>query len=192
MRAGGRKSIPAGARVPRRKFASTAASAQDGSGEAALPAQPQHTPASRCAPDKLAGSSQPPPTSTGSSAQLTVAAGHAANERSPGYDSSGCPDGGPAGVPPGSSSPTGDAARQVQCGPLHTRSNHVPATAPYSLAETLADLLHMAARLLKLGGRLVFFIPSPPGSEPAFVPSHPALQLVANSEQARAGSQADM
>jgi tRNA (guanine10-N2)-methyltransferase len=37
--------------------------------------------------------------------------------------------------------------------------DHFPHTDPYTLAECLADLLESAARLLRLGGRLVYFLP---------------------------------
>ena len=37
---------------------------------------------------------------------------------------------------------------------------HFPVTEPYLMGECLRDLLHSAARLLRLGGRLCFFIPA--------------------------------
>lgn len=37
--------------------------------------------------------------------------------------------------------------------------DHFPHTDPYTLAECLADLLESAARMLRLGGRLVYFLP---------------------------------
>ena len=37
--------------------------------------------------------------------------------------------------------------------------DHFPHTDPYTLAECLADLLESAARLLRVGGRLVYFLP---------------------------------
>lgn len=40
---------------------------------------------------------------------------------------------------------------------------HIPSTDPYSFEECLKDLLHLAAKHLKLGARLVFFLPSAPG-----------------------------
>ncbi len=50
--------------------------------------------------------------------------------------------------------------------------------------ECLRDLLHMSAKLLRLGGRLVYFLPAAPEVyREEEVPQHPALQLVANSEQ---------
>ncbi|BBN04731.1 tRNA (guanine10-N2)-methyltransferase [Marchantia polymorpha subsp. ruderalis] len=64
------------------------------------------------------------------------------------------------------------------------RKDHIPSTAPYTLAECLHDLLDMAARLLVIGGRLVFFYPAPRdecGDD--FLPKHPCFTLIANSEQ---------
>ncbi|KAI4966793.1 hypothetical protein ZWY2020_035997 [Hordeum vulgare] len=43
--------------------------------------------------------------------------------------------------------------------PDEKRENHIPSTAPYSLAECVHDLLLLAARMLVIGGRLVFFYP---------------------------------
>lgn len=39
---------------------------------------------------------------------------------------------------------------------------HFPSTAPYALGECLLDLLEMAARRLRRGGRLVYFLPVRP------------------------------
>lgn len=40
---------------------------------------------------------------------------------------------------------------------------HIPSTDPYPFEECLKDLLHLAAKHLKLEARLVFFLPSAPG-----------------------------
>ncbi|KAG2487107.1 hypothetical protein HYH03_014220 [Edaphochlamys debaryana] len=65
------------------------------------------------------------------------------------------------------------------------RATYIPATQPYTLGECLRDLLELAAQLLVPGGRLVYFLPATPDTyDPATeVPAHPALELVANSEQ---------
>eukprot|EP00887_Chlorella_sp_A99_P004084 scaffold23.g4084.t1 len=64
------------------------------------------------------------------------------------------------------------------------RQTHISSTDPYTLGECLRDLVGLAAWLLVPGGRLVFFCPAAEGyyceSE---LPTHPAMQLVANSEQ---------
>ncbi len=50
--------------------------------------------------------------------------------------------------------------------------------------ECLRDLLDMSAKLLRLGGRLVYFMPAAPEVyKEKEIPRHPALRLVANSEQ---------
>eukprot|EP00891_Asterochloris_glomerata_P003993 jgi/Astpho2/3993/e_gw1.00063.101.1_t len=65
---------------------------------------------------------------------------------------------------------------------------HFPVTEPYLMGECLRDLLDSAARLLRLGGRLSFFIPA---SEETYdedqIPTHPALALVSNCEQILGG-----
>ncbi|GAX79848.1 hypothetical protein CEUSTIGMA_g7288.t1 [Chlamydomonas eustigma] len=67
---------------------------------------------------------------------------------------------------------------------IRNRENHIIATAPYTLGECLRDLLDLAARLLVVGGRLVYFFPSAPETyREDEIPAHPALQLVYNVEQ---------
>lgn len=62
--------------------------------------------------------------------------------------------------------------------------SYIPSTDPYTLAECLHDLLDAAARLLRPGGRLAYFMPSAPGFYfEEEVPRHPALGMVANCEQ---------
>ena len=52
---------------------------------------------------------------------------------------------------------------------------------PYTLGECLRDLLDLSARLLVVGGRLVYFLPATPETYcEEEVPGHPALRLVAN------------
>ena len=54
----------------------------------------------------------------------------------------------------------------------------------HDAGECLRDLLHMSAKLLRPAGRLVYFLPAAPEVyREEEVPQHPALQLVANSEQ---------
>eukprot|EP00899_Mesostigma_viride_P017123 jgi/Mesvir1/25411/Mv01444-RA.1 len=43
--------------------------------------------------------------------------------------------------------------------PPEMRADHIPSTAPYLMEECLFDLLETAARGLRLGGRLVYFLP---------------------------------
>lgn len=50
--------------------------------------------------------------------------------------------------------------------------------------ECLRDLLDLSARLLRVGGRLVYFLPTAPEVyREEEVPRHPALRQVSNSEQ---------
>ncbi|GLI63539.1 hypothetical protein VaNZ11_006528 [Volvox africanus] len=67
---------------------------------------------------------------------------------------------------------------------IRDRDTYIPSTQPYTLGECLRDLLDLSARLLVVGGRLVYFLPATPGTyDEADIPQHPALKLVANSEQ---------
>ncbi|KAG7626655.1 putative tRNA (guanine(10)-N(2))-methyltransferase [Arabidopsis thaliana] len=69
--------------------------------------------------------------------------------------------------------------------PDDKRTDHIPSTGAYSLVECVHDLLHLAARMLVMKGRLVFFFPvlrDETGSEVKF-PEHPCFKLVAVSEQ---------
>ncbi|PIN06157.1 putative RNA methylase [Handroanthus impetiginosus] len=69
--------------------------------------------------------------------------------------------------------------------PDDKRTDHIPSTAPYSLAECVHDLLDVAARMLIMGGRLVYFYPvlrEDDSPEPTF-PEHPCFKLIATCEQ---------
>ncbi|KAF9610233.1 hypothetical protein IFM89_021426 [Coptis chinensis] len=61
--------------------------------------------------------------------------------------------------------------------PDDKRLDHVPSTAPYSLAECIHDLFELAARMLVMGGRLVFFYPvlREDGSTDTHFPEHPCF-----------------
>ncbi|KDD76297.1 hypothetical protein H632_c279p2 [Helicosporidium sp. ATCC 50920] len=64
------------------------------------------------------------------------------------------------------------------------RQSHYVSTDAYPLGECLADLLESSARLLRVGGRLVYFLPAMAGYyDPAEIPTHPMLRMVSNSEQ---------
>ncbi|KAJ2779491.1 hypothetical protein H4R18_003972 [Coemansia javaensis] len=59
-----------------------------------------------------------------------------------------------------------------------------PPTVPYEMSDVIRDLLDFATDKLVVGGRLVYWLPTVADEyEPADVPQHPALRLVANSEQ---------
>jgi tRNA (guanine10-N2)-methyltransferase len=53
---------------------------------------------------------------------------------------------------------------------------------PYGLGECLQDLLEFAARMLVIGGRLVYFMPATPDTyRQEDIPTHPMLRLLYNS-----------
>ncbi|KAJ3675521.1 hypothetical protein LUZ60_004563 [Juncus effusus] len=64
------------------------------------------------------------------------------------------------------------------------RVDHIPSTAPYSLTECVHDLLDLSAKMLKIGGRLVFFFPIlREEAEKTELPKHSCFELVSESEQ---------
>ncbi|KAK3012188.1 hypothetical protein RJ639_010883 [Escallonia herrerae] len=69
--------------------------------------------------------------------------------------------------------------------PEDKRTDHIPSTAAYSLAECVHDLLDLAARMLVIGGRLVYFYPvlRDNDSIDTNFPEHPCFELVAACEQ---------
>ncbi|KAL6964325.1 tRNA (guanine(10)-N(2))-methyltransferase [Sarracenia purpurea var. burkii] len=69
--------------------------------------------------------------------------------------------------------------------PDDKRTDHIPSTAPYSLAECVHDLLDLAARMLVMGGRLVFFYPvlREEDTIDTNIPNHPCFKLIAACEQ---------
>lgn len=69
--------------------------------------------------------------------------------------------------------------------PYDKRTDHIPSTASYSLAECVNDLLDLAAKMIVMGGRLVYFYPvlRENDSISTDYPKHPCFELVAASEQ---------
>ncbi|KAH7288295.1 hypothetical protein KP509_31G020800 [Ceratopteris richardii] len=68
--------------------------------------------------------------------------------------------------------------------PEEKRKDHIPSTAPYMFAECVHDLLDIAARLLVMNGRLVFFYPVARGEcYEDLYPKHECFTLIASSEQ---------
>ncbi|KAJ2759976.1 hypothetical protein H4S06_001963 [Coemansia sp. BCRC 34490] len=66
----------------------------------------------------------------------------------------------------------------------YKRSDYYPPTVAYEMSAVVSDLLAFAAERLVVGGRLVYWLPTVADEyEPEDVPLHPALRLVANSEQ---------
>ena len=91
-----------------------------------------------------------------------------------------------AGGKAGPETPRGRVCPPV---PEQFKSDHIPSTVPYPFSECMDDLMDGAARLLEVGGRLAFFMPCAADAEDAKTagadetPSHPALRLVARSDQ---------
>ncbi|KAG9151847.1 hypothetical protein Leryth_002115 [Lithospermum erythrorhizon] len=69
--------------------------------------------------------------------------------------------------------------------PDNLRTGHIPSTASYSLVECVHDLLDLAARMLVMDGRLVYFYPKVRDDDSIIskFPEHPCFKLVAVSEQ---------
>lgn len=63
------------------------------------------------------------------------------------------------------------------------RHDHIPTTQGYDVNEVMLDLLHTAAKLLVIGGRLSYLIPTPYAFTANDLPKHPCLELVALCEQ---------
>ena len=62
--------------------------------------------------------------------------------------------------------------------------DHIPQTQPYGGAAVMRDLLDLAARTLRVGGRLVYLLPCMRAEySEDDLPAHPCLEQVANSEQ---------
>eukprot|EP00735_Rhodelphis_limneticus_P011545 TRINITY_DN4658_c0_g1::TRINITY_DN4658_c0_g1_i1::g.19547::m.19547 TRINITY_DN4658_c0_g1::TRINITY_DN4658_c0_g1_i1::g.19547 ORF type:complete len:513 (+),score=88.09,sp/Q5R962/TRM11_PONAB/32.91/4e-80,UPF0020/PF01170.13/2.8e-10,Methyltransf_26/PF13659.1/3.9e-08,N6_N4_Mtase/PF01555.13/1.1,N6_N4_Mtase/PF01555.13/75,N6_Mtase/PF02384.11/0.49 TRINITY_DN4658_c0_g1_i1:175-1539(+) len=60
---------------------------------------------------------------------------------------------------------------------------HIPQTKQYSIPDSILALVSFAASHLRIGGRLVFWLPVTPTYTDNDVPRHPAMQLIANSLQ---------
>ncbi|KAI7855545.1 S-adenosyl-L-methionine-dependent methyltransferase [Circinella umbellata] len=68
--------------------------------------------------------------------------------------------------------------------PMHVREDYYPPTKPYEMSEVLADLLNFAAEHLRVGGRLVYWLPTVVEEySSADLPKHPSMTLISNSEQ---------
>lgn len=72
------------------------------------------------------------------------------------------------------------------CGqvPVDIKGIKAPKTVDYELAELVVDLLEFSAKFLRIGGRLVYWLPviNDDFSDEA-IPKHPALRLIADSSQ---------
>lgn len=61
--------------------------------------------------------------------------------------------------------------------------HYLPACMPYSVVELLTDLLNFAAKVLVMGGRLVFWLPTTNDFKSSDLPDHPCFKLITNSSQ---------
>ncbi|CAK4124506.1 unnamed protein product [Aphanomyces euteiches] len=61
--------------------------------------------------------------------------------------------------------------------------SHIPATQPYAAEDVMNDLLTFAATNLRIGGRVVYLLPTTYDYTDADLPTHPQLRVVANSEE---------
>ncbi|KAI9246752.1 S-adenosyl-L-methionine-dependent methyltransferase [Phascolomyces articulosus] len=74
--------------------------------------------------------------------------------------------------------------RTYEGSPMHVREDYYPPTKPYEMSEVLADLLNFAAEHLRVGGRLVYWLPTVVEQySSADLPKHPSMTLISNSEQ---------
>lgn len=67
--------------------------------------------------------------------------------------------------------------------PSEFKTTHIPRTQVYEADDVMCDLVAFAARVLRVGGRLVYCLPSTYEMTTEEYPTHPRLRLVANSEQ---------
>jgi tRNA G10 N-methylase Trm11 len=82
----------------------------------------------------------------------------------------------------------GRKSERVENSSVRDRATHVSKTFSYSLTECLEDLLDLAARLLKPGGRLVYFMPAVvPGGEAAEAAKAAVLAARAREGAGRGG-----
>ncbi|KAI9313806.1 hypothetical protein BX666DRAFT_2140306, partial [Dichotomocladium elegans] len=76
------------------------------------------------------------------------------------------------------------AMRSYEGQPMHTREDYYPPTKPYEMSEVISDLLNFAAEHLRIGGRLVYWLPTVTEEyESTDIPQHPSMVEISNSEQ---------
>lgn len=66
---------------------------------------------------------------------------------------------------------------------VHVDDGHIPPSQLYDVEDVIDDLLDLAGRSLRTGGRLVYLLPSTADLRDDELPVHPLLRLVASSEQ---------
>ncbi|KAI7883806.1 tRNA guanosine-2'-O-methyltransferase [Lichtheimia hyalospora FSU 10163] len=69
-----------------------------------------------------------------------------------------------------------------QC--TRNREDYYPPTKPYEMSEVVSDLLNFAAKHLRIGGRLVYWLPTVVDEYASTdIPEHPSMVMISNSEQ---------
>ena len=63
------------------------------------------------------------------------------------------------------------------------RVNHIPSVQSYPVEEVMLDLLHTAAHLLVMGGKLLYLIPTTYDFEITDLPVHPCFIINSTCEQ---------
>lgn len=66
--------------------------------------------------------------------------------------------------------------------PAHSLDDYIAPTQGWEMSEVIEGLLDFAAQYLKVGGRLVYFLPTTEEAEEE-VPSHAKLEVVSTSTQ---------
>eukprot|EP01063_Lacrimia_lanifica_P020583 TRINITY_DN27884_c0_g1_i1.p1 TRINITY_DN27884_c0_g1~~TRINITY_DN27884_c0_g1_i1.p1 ORF type:complete len:576 (+),score=198.21 TRINITY_DN27884_c0_g1_i1:76-1728(+) len=66
---------------------------------------------------------------------------------------------------------------------IHTKEYIPPPKTEYSMAHLLTDLVNAAAKLLRVGGRLVYWHPTTANYNRSELPTHPALRLLSDIGQ---------
>ncbi|OQS00641.1 tRNA guanosine-2'-O-methyltransferase [Thraustotheca clavata] len=80
-------------------------------------------------------------------------------------------------------SQTGKAKYGPRVIPEEWLHNHIPATQPYAAEDVMNDLLTFAATNLRVGGRVVYLLPTTYDYTDDDLPVHPLLRVIANSEE---------
>lgn len=67
--------------------------------------------------------------------------------------------------------------------PVGFQQAHFPQCIGYKVSDVMRDLLSLAARTLRVGGRLVYWLPTTSGYKDTDLPLHPCLRVISNCDQ---------
>jgi len=73
--------------------------------------------------------------------------------------------------------------KEVHKVPEEFLNSHVPATQVYDVEDVIHDLLDLSAQVLRMGGRLVYWLPTTTDFRDDELPAHPCLRQVCVTEQ---------